>query len=247
MIYKQEIYVSPAPAILYIDMSFPRVNWSHSLTLLDNLGIADFAQAKGPKDCSSFSFPAGNWAFFSISALVQCRCGKKLISVTVKTDLISNTNMSELMLEDEEVRVRKGELLVVGREYWIMYRWPAFPRRRLVWHLYAPLSCEQLSLFIGLLVCRRSSLLRERGRSRILWRRESLFIYKSFNTLWLVIDCVVGVVGCRSLFPLLEPCSIPGWASSQLHCSICIFNSYRDSLHGFRMSLQSAPLLNSHP
>jgi hypothetical protein len=63
-------------------------------------------------------------------------------------------------------------------------------RRRMIWllphQLHPPASI--LSLFLSLPVCRRSSLLtgeggRGWGRSQIIRRRESLVLYKSFNTL----------------------------------------------------------------
>jgi hypothetical protein len=77
------------------------------------------------------------------------------------------------------------------REYWMIYRGPGF--LAVVWfgisptpsHTTSPVS--KLSLFLSLPVCRRSSLLTEkggRGRSQIMGRRESLVLYKSFNTLW---------------------------------------------------------------
>ncbi len=123
------------------------------------------------------------------------------------------------------MRVRKGELSDVGREYWIVYRWPAFSRRRLVWPLPAHLAREQVSLFISLPVCRRSSLLTGEGEEpNHMTARKPGPLYIIQYSLMLVIDCAVSGVGCRPLYPLLWPCSVPGWASSQLHCSTVILN-----------------------
>ncbi len=49
---------------------------------------------------------------------------------------------------------------------------------------------RKLSLLLSLPLCRRSSLLREKGwvRSQLIRRRESLALSKSFNTLWVHIS-----------------------------------------------------------
>ncbi len=75
------------------------------------------------------------------------------------------------------------------REYWMIYRGPDF--LAVLWFGSSPVI--KMSLFLSLPVCRRSSLRRERGwkgleRSQIIRRRESLVIYKSFNTLPLSIN-----------------------------------------------------------
>ncbi len=81
-----------------------------------------------------------------------------------------------------------------SREYWMIYRVPA----RIFWGIGGlfgsspspfPSSCHQLYLFISLPVFRLSRWLTGEGRgawsrSRIIWPRESLALYKPFNTLW---------------------------------------------------------------
>ncbi len=68
----------------------------------------------------------------------------------------------------------------------MIYRGPGFPP--VVWFGSSPSLVSKLSLFLSLLVCRRSSLLTGDvaggRRSQIIRRCEGLVLYKSFNTLW---------------------------------------------------------------
>ncbi len=101
------------------------------------------------------------------------------------------------------------------REYWMNYRRPGFLD---VWFGSSPIPSvltpsapvSKLSLFLPLLICRRSSLLTGEGkgwaRSQIILQRESLALYKSFNIL-LTLACEAAPAGVSGT-------KLGGWFSS---------------------------------
>ncbi len=90
-------------------------------------------------------------------------------------------------ISDNFIFRTKGVNRILPREYWMIYRGPGFLAVAWFGSSSTPSPVSNLSLFLILPVCRRSSInCREGGeaRSQIIRRQESLALYKSFNTPW---------------------------------------------------------------
>ncbi len=96
------------------------------------------------------------------------------------------------------------DLTVRTREYWMIFRGPAF--LAVVWFgsspiPWSPLSSARWLSFSVFLECCRSSLLAAGGggswwaRSQIILARECLALYKSFNTFWLELNTCCNIGG----------------------------------------------------
>jgi hypothetical protein len=95
-----------------------------------------------------------------------------------------------------------------------------------IWLLSPPPLFSPVSLFLSLPVCRRSSLLMGDGgwgwgRTQILRRRQSLVLYKSFNTLLLRVYLTCALLNkvpertpCSRVHPLARAGDSPGRCSS---------------------------------
>jgi hypothetical protein len=112
------------------------------------------------------------------------RHGPKRATISADSFLSGNFSLAEMFGLSCLSKIFFGRI----REYWMIYRRPGF--LAVVWFGSSPLPISKLSLFLGLPVCRPSSLLtgegRERGwaRNQIIRPRESLALYKSFNCFW---------------------------------------------------------------